>query len=1519
MTPLFQPNQPQPRNPHLYHPDQGAKVQPTGQHTKTPHTATGLFALLDGLLGAKGSGAPPAPRPRRRAVSLAAFCVTLGVLAGGLLFSAAPALASYGLSSSFGGEGSGNGKFKEPEAVAISEIGATKGDVYVVDKGNNRVEYFSSTGAYIGQFNGTEIDGVPAGAGKEAPAKFSEPEAIAIDNSGKTKAEDPSVGDVYVVDKSQGVIDKFSSVGEYLFQLTGISSAFVGIAVDTSGDVSVAEASETGRKFNNAAKNAAVGPLGLPFEAYASGGLAVDSQGNFYFGFQGGYVVTVREGRVFNLSAAVTGLAIDPATNNLFVDLTSGIAEYKPFPGEEEPPIEEFGGLLSGGSGIAVSATGTVYVADSAGNRVDIFMPGVAEAPAVVSESAAVKSTEATLEAQVNPDHQSTTYKFEYSKSATGETLNAPVTVLAGPGPLENFGSQTASVPTGAVLEPGTTYFYRVIAENTAHEKSEGKVQSFTTVPAPVTEVPSPIGTTTATFKGKLTPLSSTVATEYFFYYNLNAEPVCLPEHETLPHESAGTGTGTKAVTTAVTGLEPNHEYTVCLASVNAFGMEVDLKTPPIHFKTEPAPPEVIAGSEHATGVGSTRATLEAQVNPNNEKTTYLFEYATSAAEIGTASATKVPGTAELENFGGQPAVVETAKVLAPSTTYYYRVVAENEQSMKEPKPADGAVQSFTTLPAALVESESVSHVAATSATLEAQINPLGTSTTCQVQYVTAESFQSTGYAAASSAPCPAGLGAGEADVLTSVHVQDLAPDTVYHYRVVATNAFGTIEGELGAKGEEVDHTFTTQLASSVFALPDGRQWEMVSPPAKFGAYIWSTANPNTEYNFLAQASAVGNALVYLASSPTEAGAQGYSTLMQVLSTRGAAGASWVSRDLATQHNVPPGASNNDGYDYEFFSEDMSLAIMDPNGPFNPSLSAEASEQSPYVAKDYLSGGVDEPCLPRTMQCFRPMVTGKAGYANVPADTIFGGFLGGAGFHECGAVNSFRCGPRVEGVTPDLSHVVLGAEAALTPGAGEYNHYEWSDGQLQPLYVLPKSEGGGVVNAGEFGGAGEPGGPAPSEHLLSNDGSVFFPYGGHLYLHDVAKHESLRLDVAQGVAEPGKAGAVFIYASSDGSRVFFSDPQQLTSAAGGGVYECRIVEGPGGLSCELELTGLAGGTFAGGSEDASYVYFVGAEEKLYVDHYNGLKWTTRLIADLAGTEGNDWSIKLAGARGRTSRVSPNGQWLAFMSQLPLTGYDTHDAVSGRPDQEVYLYDAAADGGEGRLVCASCNPTGARPVGVEGQAADVPVWKGYYGYSESFYQSRYLLDSGRLFFDSSDALVPQDVNGAVDVYEYEPPTVGDCTASGATYGERSGGCVDLISSGTSPVESRFMDASENGGDVFFRTNARLAPQDFDTSPDVYDAHECTSSSPCAPTLPAAAPECTTADACRAAPAPQPSLFGAPSSATFSGAGNITSTPPPTAKKVAKKTVKCKRGFTKKHNKCIKNKKKAKKSTHRKGSK
>ena len=86
-------------------------------------------------------------------------------------------------------------------------------------------------------------------------------------------------------------------------------------------------------------------------------------------------------------------------------------------------------------------------------------------------------------------------------------------------------------------------------------------------------------------------------------------------------------------------------------------------------------------------------------------------------------------------------------------------------------------------------------------------------------------------------------------------------------------------------------------------------------------------------------------------------------------------------------------------------------------------------------------------------------------------------------------------------------------------------------------------------------------------------------------------------------------------------------------------------------------------------------------------------------------------------------------------------------------------------------------------------------------------------------------------------------------------------------------------------MFFLTSAKLSPLDVDTSRDVYDAHVCSAGSPCITYSNTQSPPCTNEASCKASPTPQPSIFGAPSSATFQGLGNPKPTPPPAKKKTA----------------------------------
>lgn len=893
--------------------------------------------------------------------------------------------------------------------------------------------------------------------------------------------------------------------------------------------------------------------------------------------------------------------------------------------------------------------------------------------------------------------------------------------------------------------------------------------------------------------------------------------------------------------------------------------------------------------TQPVSSLGPESATLNGTVNPLKAEageTTCQFVWGTSESfghvkpcpEPVAEGETSVPVSAHLEG-------------LEPGTTYYYRLQASNTNGTNE---GEASQTEQLTTPGPRLAEESVSGMSSTSVTLAALIDPNGGRSTYYFQYGTTATY-------GSDAPAAPGdlVAAGEASDEVTQHLQGLAPNTTYHYRVVVVSE---MEAEPGVISKATfyghDQTFATQGPGGSLALPDGRAWEMVSPVNKHGANILPI---RPQGGILIQSSESGDSVAYVAFQPTEATAPGSDGGVQVLSERGSDG--WSSQDLALSHPSDTGPGLSLG-DFRFFSADLSLGLaMPPIGAEFSSLAPEVSppdtEPTPYIRHN-------DTCSTQPGTCYLPLVTGAPGYADVPPGTAFGYKEEEGGFY----VNV-----RPVGGTTDLSHVVLQSTVALTGDPVEQvGLYEWSAGK-PPSEELQFVSGQGPSRYYKSAF------PANGRDALSADGSrVIFETSvlgeqfGHLYQRDMTRGQTVQLDEVQpGASGAGSPSAVFQAASSDGSVVYFTDWQRLTQNSGASgarreadLYECKMSSAAGKETCALsDLTPEVDGqranlkpTILGASKDGAYVYFVAAgvlsgqpgsngehavpgSPNLYEIH-NG---TTQFIAVLSNDDESDWAdesqlpFQLALPR-HTARVSPNGQYLAFMSDRSLTGYDNVDVSSGKADQEVFLFDSAS----GRLICASCNASGARPQGVESkgvaEAANIPGWTGYQE-ALALYQSRYLDNSGRLFFNSSDALVPQDINKQEDVYEYEPVGLGGCRSSLPTYEAATGGCVSLITSGTSKAGSTFMDASENGDDVFFLTDEKLVGGDVDSAADVYDAHVCSVAAPC-PSAASSSPPCATADACRTAPSRQPGIFGAPASSTFSGPGNATAAPVAVAK-------------------------------------
>jgi hypothetical protein len=308
------------------------------------------------------------------------------------------------------------------------------------------------------------------------------------------------------------------------------------------------------------------------------------------------------------------------------------------------------------------------------------------------------------------------------------------------------------------------------------------------------------------------------------------------------------------------------------------------------------------------------------------------------------------------------------------------------------------------------------------------------------------------------------------------------------------------------------------------------------------------------------------------------------------------------------------------------------------------------------------------------------------------------------------------------------------------------------------------------------------------------------------------------------VSDPnGPERNIFWTASSDGSRVFFTSPSELTDDANTGVEELpgpvfeptdlgndlyeydvgaeRLTDLSVDESSEDASTGADVLGVIGTSTDGSYVYFVAkgalvsgaasGKANLYMSHEGVITFIASLDP---AADSQDWTKEVVGF---SARISPDGKTLAFTSVEPLTDYDNTDAHTGERDSEVFVYRADAT----ELTCASCNPSGSRPIGPSSIVSKgVPLW----ATSLNRTLTRNVSDNGsRIFFNSQDALAPRDTNDKQDVYVYED--------------ERP----YLLSSGLADQEAYFGDASASGDDVFIGTRAQLLESDGDEFGDLYD--------------------------------------------------------------------------------------------------
>jgi hypothetical protein len=527
------------------------------------------------------------------------------------------------------------------------------------------------------------------------------------------------------------------------------------------------------------------------------------------------------------------------------------------------------------------------------------------------------------------------------------------------------------------------------------------------------------------------------------------------------------------------------------------------------------------------------------------------------------------------------------------------------------------------------------------------------------------------------------------------------------------------------------------------------------------------------------------------------------------------------------------------------------------------------------------------------------------------------------------------------GNSADGSHVFFETRAHLptAPGTPRDTHlgsivlnelYERHDGHTYVVGVLPD----GTVapcgaEVGEGGSAGVNSYSYDRYGAVSPDGSnVVFkigvegPHGceggeaglfGQAYLR-----EDNGTPQARTVELPGK---FYLGRTANGSKVL-SDGGPGGNAEGEAIYEYDIPSG--------QATIVGHGALLAYSANGSVVYYLtnasqfGSEQQsdggrqlmVYDDG------TTKAVTGAGSGPGYAGSFYESGVPSYVGLAStkvfpvatPDGSKLLFLDAANLTGYDTFGpscvernsgATKGQISgycAEAYIYDLHT----GSLTCVSCNPAGTPPV------TNVNL---YIAHSDTLIPPTTALLSGdgsRAFFQTAEALVPQDTNGANDVYEWE---------NGRIYlissGQGGSGVQEFENVGQVAVSgvigSTLVGASSSGNDVFIATADHLAPQVVEDSEAIYDVR-VDGGFPYTP----AGHGCGSGQ-CQGPQTPAP-IFAPPASATFIGVGNPASVAaPPSAKSKAVAPAKCKKGFVKKNGRCVKKPKARKVNRQGKGRK
>jgi hypothetical protein len=1287
------------------------------------------------------------------------------------------------------------GPTSTPRAVAAD----SGGNLYVLEMGGRRVEKFDSTGnpvpfvASAPYVEGNKLIGTVAGPFPEfLPWRSFN---IGVDNSGG-----PNDGNIYLaIEREEGAsaVLVYAATGAYLGRLGGTGEYRCAVAVNpTDGSVFVGQGGGLLRYPTPSGTLEAAIPNGELHSGACP--VAADSAGAVYVGdgpirkyAASQFDVASPTPSLEFESGSSLGLALDPTNGDLYADKGGKIIKWNAAGTQQGEPF----GQLSDSRGLAVDSAQNISAVDSGGG-VFVFGPDEVQLPAgTTGGSSNLTPIGADVEGSVDPDGAGdiTACEFRYGEDTGYSAGSAP----CAPGAPISSPSSVSATLSGLVS--GTTYHYRLFLTNANGTQMSTGDQTFTTPPATesvATGQASAVEKDRAQLNGSYTGDGQEV--HYFFEWGkTNGYGHTTPAP---PDGNAGTASGPQNVAPVqISGLEPTTTYhyrlVVSTASGITRGQDETLTTGvAVDNLTADAP----------TVVADTSAELRASFDGDGNETHYYFEWGPTRDYGSTTPAP--PGNAVPGGSGRIEVPPVSISGLESGSTYHFRVVASN--SVGTTVSGD---QSFRAAEAPLVGNLNTRNVKPTSAELTGEINPRFGQTSYRFDWGPTATY-------GNSVPVPAGnAGSGDSLVPVSAQLEGLTPGATYHFRLVATNQFGTTTSADQTFGFFPPACPNSQLRQETRSndLPDCRAYELVTPSFAQGAEIMPAAGPTSGL-------AINPArIAYAVNYGTFAASTGEGTNSLgdlYVSTRSDSG--WTQR-----YNGLPGSQAI------FMGGPPGAVLYSPSNTLSSAESQRGTQASPTLDRviSYNWG-------------YPGQITWKSVGSNAPYvwEASSGRLI------ERWPSNLAEVGDEhfagIPQASADLSHFVFSSNVVFADGgtardeeiaccSGNYsNNAVWPrssiyDNDLATRTVaLASVRSDGTPFEGRAFDIS-----ADGSHILMTEeanlqgtaGSLLVPreaiagaeITGPLFLR-VDGTRTYEIAPGHQIQYAGSsADGATVYLSSDDqltpddhdtSRDLFvwheSDPNLLTRVSignhgnAGNTDECAPNEG-WSTGCGASIIAIKAPRSPAGAGGNGYTdnFLASKSGDLYFESPE----------QLVGLKGELGERNIYLYRGGTLRyvatmepsrrilrmqVTPDGRYMALVTGSSLTEYNSGG------HWEMYLYGSDS----GRVACVSCRPDGQQPV------SDV----------RGSQNGLFLTYDGRAFFSSMDSLVPRDTNEALDIYEFTEGKAQLITSgTGAERGLQSG----------PQNETGLVNVSANGTDVYFATIDNLVTQDHNGAQiKVYDA-------------------------------------------------------------------------------------------------